>query len=86
MTTKKTSKKTSTSVSLTWEEPPTSGRARLSFPADELKKRKGEWACIYECEAQSTAGGRATSLRKAHKEEGFEIRSSGVKVYARYVG
>jgi hypothetical protein len=92
--TKKASKKTSTprttsTSTFEWKEPPARTRTgTFSFPAEELKKKKNQWALVKTTTGKS-AGSAVSYIKKALEKremEGFEVMSRGNEVYARFAG
>ena len=72
-----------------WEEPPNKGGwGRAEGIAKLLRTKPGRWALIGEYASDRSAGTTANRLRKnkAFLPGPFEFRSSGVKVYGRFVG
>ena len=77
-----------------WETPQDKRLGPNFYPiAEALKKNPGEWALVMEGLTQTRTKASSTALAirrgayKAFKPEGhFEAKSSGGKVWARYVG
>ena len=90
MPTKKTRSAPRASKStLEWKEPPARTRnTEFTFPVDELKKHKNEWALV-KTTGSPSAGSAVSYLKKQLEKreiKGFELTSRGPEVYARYTG